>query len=623
LFLASVRNRLFIVIAGMAVLASGAIGVAYVATETERLEVRSDAATIADLFDLATQLSNAIRDQEAAVDDYLLSADSSAMVRYTNAVESEVRVVEQIRLESADLPDVGAALDGLEKETVAWRTTFARPAIAAVDRGSAADRSRIATAVGSDQEPTLKGTEAVIDRLVDAEAVIAVRDEELTRTRALAGVFGIALMLLAAGLSLVLVKRWVISPLSRLLATARDVEAGEDVAFGAGRDDEIGRLGDALERMRLALQGDAERSSVLNRFTEATTFAADDTAVAASSLEALRLLVEPDAAVTHVLNRSKDRAVPEATIGPTSGEVLALNALSRCPGIARGSIYVTPDATAPLSVHCPVYPIDHGTLACVPLSHGETVGAVHLFWDEPDAFPLDLRASVARVAEHAALAIGNRRLLAALQGMASTDARTGLANTRAFDQALEDALGARREDESISVLMLDLDHFKDFNDRYGHPAGDEALRAFADILRSCLRDHDLAARYGGEEFAVILPGVDDATAHAVAERIRSRTEVTLISLAPGITDRITVSIGIASAPADARDRVALLRLADEALYQAKESGRNRVESVSMVEGSGARPEVAGPGQPASGTKPIPVKRQGSARRDSSTRRAAS
>jgi diguanylate cyclase (GGDEF)-like protein len=299
------------------------------------------------------------------------------------------------------------------------------------------------------------------------------------------------------------------------------------------------------------------------------------------------------------------------------GEVLALNALSRCPGIARGSIYVTPDATAPLSVHCPVYPIDHGTLACVPLSHGETVGAVHLFWDEPDAFPLDLRASVARVAEHASLAIGNRRLLAALQGMASTDARTGLANTRAFDQALEDALAARREDEAISVLMLDLDHFKDFNDRYGHPSGDEALRAFADILRSCLRDHDLAARYGGEEFAVILPGVDDATARAVAERIRSRTEVTLISLAPGITDRISVSIGIASAPQHARDRVSLLRLADEALYQAKQAGRNRVESVSIVDGSAARADVT------SADRPTPVKKQGAARRGPSARRAAS
>src|ERR1700675_3786395 len=77
--------------------------------------------------------------------------------------------------------------------------------------------------------------------------------------------------------------------------------------------------------------------------------------------------------------------------------------------------------------------------------------------------------------------------------------------------------------------MLDLDHFKDFNDRYGHPSGDDALRAFADILRSCLRDGDIAARYGGEEFAVALPGIDEETALAVAERIRSRTETTLIS----------------------------------------------------------------------------------------------
>jgi diguanylate cyclase (GGDEF)-like protein len=132
--------------------------------------------------------------------------------------------------------------------------------------------------------------------------------------------------------------------------------------------------------------------------------------------------------------------------------------------------------------------------------------------------------------------------------------------------------------------MLDLDHFKDFNDRHGHPSGDEALRAFADILRSCLRDGDVAARYGGEEFAVALPGIDEATALAVAERIRSRTQGTLISLAPGITDRITVSIGIASAPHQAHDRVTLLRLADEALYRAKAAGRNRVVYAGSVEG---------------------------------------
>jgi diguanylate cyclase (GGDEF)-like protein len=607
--MSSVRNRLFAVIAGMALLASLSIGAVFGATEAERIDIGDDFGIVASQYDLTIRLSMAIRDQEAAIHDYLLSADADAVVRYHAAVESELRLAERMRLQAAevsDIPDVQPALEELAKETPVWRETFAQPAIVAVDRGSRAEISKVATLAATDQPTSLATFEQLVGRLADGQTSVAARDDALTRTRALAVAVGLALMLLAAAASLVLARRWVTNPLGRLLTTAGDVETGSNVAFVAERDDEIGRLGNALEGMRSALQRDADDSNILNRFTEVTTFAADDAAVAAASLEALRLLVHPDAAVSHVLNRSKDRAVPEATIGPAIAEVLPLNALSRCPAMVRGSIHVTDDAARPLSVLCPIYPIDHGTLACVPLAHGESVGAVHLFWERPDAFGLEPRASVARVAEHAALAIANRRLLAALQGMASTDARTGLANTRAFDQMLEDALSARQDDESISVLMLDLDHFKDFNDRHGHPAGDEALRAFADILRSCLRDGDLAARYGGEEFAVALPGVDEGTALAVAERIRSRTESTLISLAPGITDRVSVSIGIASAPLQARDRVTLLRLADEGLYLAKQAGRNRVVHA----GTGAEPPASVPDGAAVVKASAPVARRG-------------
>jgi diguanylate cyclase (GGDEF)-like protein len=239
-------------------------------------------------------------------------------------------------------------------------------------------------------------------------------------------------------------------------------------------------------------------------------------------------------------------------------------------------MYVTDDLSDDLSVRCPIYPVTRGTLACIPLISGESVGAVHLFWNRRSALPLAIRPSLARITEHAALAIGNRRLLAALHGQANTDPRTGLANSRAFDLALEAALGARAPQESLSVLMIDVDHFKAFNDRHGHPAGDEVLRAFGAVLRSCMRDGDLAARYGGEEFAVLLRGNDALGAAVVAERIRARTESTIIALAPGITDRITVSVGIARAPDQGFDRVSLLRVADEALYRAKEGGRNRV-----------------------------------------------
>jgi diguanylate cyclase (GGDEF)-like protein len=268
--------------------------------------------------------------------------------------------------------------------------------------------------------------------------------------------------------------------------------------------------------------------------------------------------------------------------GDAIAEVLPMHELSRCAGMVRGTIYVSDDLSDDLSVHCPVYPAASGTLACIPLRSGESVGAVHLYWTRPRALPLELRAAIARITEHAALAIGNRRMLAALHGQANTDPRTGLANSRAFDVAFEEMLAGRSGSDVMSVLMIDIDQFKLFNDRHGHPSGDEALRSFAGVLQSSMRDGDVAARYGGEEFAVLLPGVDRAAALMIAERIRARTESTIISLAPGLTDRITVSIGIATAPEQGLERVGLLRLADEALYQAKADGRNRVATIGEV-----------------------------------------
>ncbi|MEA2579046.1 MAG: hypothetical protein QOD78_2634 [Chloroflexota bacterium] len=584
MLLSSVRNRLFFVVAGMALLSTLSISGVYLATESERADVRIDGHAVADLYNHTVRLSNAIRDQEAAVDDYLLGGTPETRARYAKAEQTELRLEVEMRdlaTVTDEYPGIPNALSLLARDSGTWREGFAVPAIKAVDDGSSVQVSRLIARVTRDHDQTLGRVDRLIVELATAQADINGRDDALTQTRSTAVEVGVALMLLAAAASLVLVRRWVADPLARLLTTAGSVEAGADVPFVTERDDEIGRLGHALEQMRSALQLDVDRSSILNRFTEVTTFAADDTAVASANIEALRLLVQPDAAVTHVLNQSKDRAIPEASFGAAVAEVLPLNALSHCPGVVRGSIYVAADAAAPLSVHCPIYPTDHGTLACVPLAHGESVGAVHLFWERPGAFGLEHRASVARIAEHAALAIANRRLLAALQGMADTDARTGLANTRSFDLMLEDSLMTRGEHETVAVLMLDIDHFKDFNDRYGHPSGDEALRTFAGILRSCLRDDDIAARYGGEEFAVVLPGIDEATALAVAERIRSRTDSTLISLAPGITDRITVSIGVACAPEQALDRITLLRLADEALYRAKQGGRNRVEYAGI------------------------------------------
>ena len=347
----------------------------------------------------------------------------------------------------------------------------------------------------------------------------------------------------------------------------------------AALNDQLATTNTRLEETSRTSAELATESRIVNQFTELTALTEEEASLATATLATLDELLHPYGAVLHVSNRSQDRAVPQATLGGQAAEVLSLHELGACPALRRSSLYITSDVSARLSFHCPVYPVDRGTLACVPLvALGETVGAVHQHWAEARELSLPLRLVITRVSEHAALSIANRRLLLALRGQANTDARTGLMNSRVFDEALERLLADRGESERVAVLMLDLDHFKDFNDRYGHPAGDEALRAFAHLLTSSIREHDVAARYGGEEFAVYLPGLNAHAAIEVAERIRVRTESTIIPLGPGLTGRLTVSIGIAAAPDDGAQRVGLLKAADEALYRAKLAGRNRVVS---------------------------------------------
>jgi diguanylate cyclase (GGDEF)-like protein len=334
----------------------------------------------------------------------------------------------------------------------------------------------------------------------------------------------------------------------------------------------------------------AHESAIVNQFTELTALTEDDIALSEATLATLDELVRPSDASLHVSNQSQDRAVPQATLGQRTGEILSLHDLGRCPAVRRSSLYVTDDVASRLAYRCPVYPVDSGTLACVPLvALGETVGAVHLHWDKPRELALSTRLAITRVSEHSALSIANRRLLLALRGQANTDARTGLTNSRAFDEMVQRRLAARVANEKAAILMLDLDHFKEFNDRFGHPAGDEALRVFAHLLQSSIREPDVAARYGGEEFAVYLAGAGAAEAAEVAERIRERTETTIIPLRPGLTGRLKVSIGYSVAPDDSSERVLLMKAADDALYRAKLAGRNQVVGRTPLTSKGTKP----------------------------------
>ncbi|MFL1525233.1 diguanylate cyclase [Pseudomonas sp. O230] len=164
-----------------------------------------------------------------------------------------------------------------------------------------------------------------------------------------------------------------------------------------------------------------------------------------------------------------------------------------------------------------------------------------------------------------------------LAQLAATDALTGVANRRMLDQTLRhEWFRAQRSGKPLSVLMIDADHFKAFNDQHGHQAGDDALRALAKVIAEHVRrPTDLVARYGGEEFSVILAETDSAGAQQIAEHIRSAVEQ--LPFVAGVESPITVSIGISTwTPTTDTSLEQLLFAADKALYQAKESGRNRV-----------------------------------------------
>jgi diguanylate cyclase (GGDEF)-like protein len=176
----------------------------------------------------------------------------------------------------------------------------------------------------------------------------------------------------------------------------------------------------------------------------------------------------------------------------------------------------------------------------------------------------------------ASIALENVRLHRLVARQASTDGLTELANRREFEDSLANEISrAERFGGSLALILADLDNFKQVNDRFGHQAGDEVLRSFADILRETVRDIDVAARYGGEEFAILLPQTDIVGAEALAERLREAVESRAMAEAHDEPVTVTSSFGVASFP-EAGTGPGLFAAADEALYRAKRAGKNCV-----------------------------------------------
>ena len=337
-----------------------------------------------------------------------------------------------------------------------------------------------------------------------------------------------------------------------------------------------------LSRQRRAARARkaAERASreAQEEFTDAMQIMRNETEAYALLKRHLERSIEGAEVIVLNRNNSDNRLEPASSLpdGSSMTEKLLEAEPTDCLAIRLAKTHAPADGGDPL-LACKLCGARGRKATCTPsLVGGEVIGSVLVEHPRPLAAPEAER--IQESVAHAAPVLANLRNLAVAETRAATDALTGLANKRAVEDTLKRMTAqAGRLKAPLSCLLLDLDRFKEVNDRYGHAAGDEVLAAVGDVLTTALRGSDFVGRYGGEELVVLLPDTDREGAVRVAEKLRASIEA--IEPPAQVERLITASIGVAVLPDDALDAESLLRMADRALYAAKADGRNRVRAV--------------------------------------------
>jgi len=304
-----------------------------------------------------------------------------------------------------------------------------------------------------------------------------------------------------------------------------------------------------------------------------------------------------DSGMLYMINSSRNNLQQVAAWGQSVSDPLVFPP-SDCWGLRRGRLHIV--ECNPVTHHdnhdanpliCPhissTTPADY---LCLPLvAQGETLGILHLqhlvgiesikseippeTWFTPQRVQ---RINI--IAESLALAIANLMLRTTLRQQSIRDPLTGLYNRRYLEETLErELLRASRCNKNVGLMMIDIDHFKQFNDTHGHPAADVVLSAVAQLFSSSVRGEDLVCRYGGEEFMIMLPEADLETTYQRAEAIREKAAQLRVQYQGQVLEPISISIGVGVFPSHGDLPEALISCVDQALYQAKHNGRNRVE----------------------------------------------
>lgn len=385
-----------------------------------------------------------------------------------------------------------------------------------------------------------------------------------------------------------------ISPLTEEERVVGTLTLIEDVTERVVRDSEleahIARLWKSEKALQITRDALAARVSELERRNREITLLGEMGNLLQVSLDMreacgvvnqfLQRIFPEEPGTLFLLNPSRNLLEPVAAWGDASSAECVFRP-DDCFSLRRGRVHLVETPDQGLLCRQLKPPLPHAYL-CIPLTaQGEILGLLHVENREAGAgFPDGTRQLAVTVAENIALGLSNLKLRETLRNQSIRDPLTGLFNRRYMEESIEREISrAERGHFSLGVIMLDIDHFKDFNDSHGHPAGDALLRELGAFLLAGVRGGDIACRYGGEEFMLILPEAPATAVLQRAEDIREKAKALVIKHQGQVLGPVSLSLGVALFPDHGETAEKLIGKADKALYAAKTHGRDRVETA--------------------------------------------
>ena len=515
----------------------------------------------------AAALARTITDAQSNERVFLRSRDPKRLLPFEAATSKFWRMSVELEALVSDNPAQVERARKIASQFEHWRTEVAEAAIRSAqpeidiandDRLNASIRDAVDEFIGIERGLLAKRRGVAESTIAEARGIAT---------------FGTAISVLVAVCVAVYLSYSVGSSLAELEAAAHELAKG-DLRRRAvvARRDEIGRLAHFFNLMADALVArtrDSARAAALGQEFQ-MCFTIEE--AASTFCRFARGLMPESTGAMFLTSASRNLLVKGFDWGSPSAETLVPE---DCLALRKGHAhYVNDTILEGVCAHLDLLP--PRSSACIPLmAHGETVGIVHVESATGDVASLR-QVFAGTVAEQLALTVANLQLREKLYAQAIRDPLTGLFNRRYLEETLpREVARADRAGQTLGVLTIDIDHFKRFNDTFGHEAGDLVLREIGTLLRASFRTADISVRLGGEEFVVVLLDTDKDKLVRRAERLGDAVRSLALVHRELALGGVTVSIGVAIFPESARDADALLRVADVALYRAKNEGRDR------------------------------------------------